>query len=526
MSTLLEGHSLLSLAAFTHEYAPLEQIQGTGTEPQSDIYALGATLYHLLTGTTPISASKRDEVLHREHRDHLPLAHEVNPAIPKAISEVISRAMAIRSWERLASAKVMRSLLSESGSQTEKLDSVNSRNKSIRPSPMPFPDDRRPSAESMHMIPAKVAAKIGSSARRGVVAGGLLVLVTALAIGAVFRFPQWFTKSEVQKPPTEASPSPVQNKAAVPITPRHLKPTLLRPAHRGTIWSVAYSPDGKYIASASDDMKILLWETDNWDELGKELAGHTGPVYSVAFSPDGKTLASASEDGSIRLWDTSTRLSTTLAIDEKQWPILRVTFSPNGEYLASCASRDVRRGCEELRIWEMRDRTPRNVNGKFSEVHAIGFSPDSSVLATVGLDRQMRLWDVRTGGEKGTQSFDEMLTSVSFFRENGLMACGASDGTIRFWRYDLPHINPGKPLQAARYKPEKAVNVVVAASPDNKTLASVVPGEEIRLWDIQSRDFTSLSGQKIKRELWSLAFSPDGQKLISGGNEMVVTLWQ
>src|SRR5256885_11064878 len=111
MSTIIEGQISSSVPGFTREYAPLEQWQDTGTEPQSDIYSLGATLYHLLTGQLPILASKRDEALQRGKGDLLRPAHEINPAIPLAVSQVISQALAVRWWDRIASAREMRAAL-------------------------------------------------------------------------------------------------------------------------------------------------------------------------------------------------------------------------------------------------------------------------------------------------------------------------------------------------------------------------------------------------------------------------------
>ena len=532
MSTMLDGQSLLSLAAFTHEYAPLEQLQSTGTEPQSDVYAFGATLYHLLTGHTPISASKRDETIHREHRDPLPPAHEVNPAIPQAVSEIISQAMTIRWWDRLATAKEMRNLLIEAAGKlaiSQPEQHVTVRDAVLlepRSQSSDAPLERRPSARGVQTVPMQTVARPLRTSRGWIVAGASVLLVTALALGARFGFPHWFTKSDIQKPDTEGSLSTVPAKPAVPMTPRNLKPTLLQPAHGGPIRSVAYSQDGKYVASASDDKKILLWNANNLDEPGKELAGHTGTVYSIAFSPDSKTLASAGKDGSIKLWNTTTLDPITLPIDQKRWPFLRVAFSPDGEYLASCAGKDATQGCEEIQIWEVRHEWKfRPLIGILARVHAIGFSPDSRTLVTVGLDRQMRFWDSRTGKERDQRTLDQELTSLSFFPGNGYLACGASDGTIRLWRYDLPDQDSAKLLRSVTTK-SKDLNVVVAASPDNKTLASAVPFQEIRLWDITSGLFTNLLGQKAGTSQTSLSFSSDGQKLVSGDYFGFVRVWQ
>jgi WD40 repeat protein len=103
-----------------------------------------------------------------------------------------------------------------------------------------------------------------------------------------------------------------------------------RPAY-GRVSSVAFSPDGKTLASASADGTVRLWATSG--QHLHTLRGHTKEVLSVAFSPDGKALASGSEDGSVRLWDTSGRPLRSFSYDP--WPNYRIAYSPNGAYIAT-----------------------------------------------------------------------------------------------------------------------------------------------------------------------------------------------
>lgn len=104
--------------------------------------------------------------------------------------------------------------------------------------------------------------------------------------------------------------------------------------HSWAVWSVAYSPNGKLIASASRSSQIALWSAVEGEHIG-DLVGHTLLVHSIAFSPDGRQLASASDDKTIRLWDVAKREQIGPPLTERTKPVRSVTFSPDGSRLAS-----------------------------------------------------------------------------------------------------------------------------------------------------------------------------------------------
>jgi WD40 repeat protein/predicted Ser/Thr protein kinase len=545
MSTLTEGQTSRSVQGFTPEYAPLEQLQDTGTEPQSDIYALGATLYHLLTGQVPISASRRDEALQRGQEDPLRPVHVLNPAIPFAVSRVISQAMTVRWWDRTGSAVEMRSALKracgELGSTQQSLV-----NQSVsRSMPLDSKDGistlplvRLNKTVSMDNIePAQPLAQTLTPLRRlrrPWSVGLVLVSLVVFAIVARLAFLHWFAPAISTNQNTQATLSQENLKPRVITTPAYLslKKTLDEHAggHIDSVWSVAFSPDGSLAASASEDTNIILWDTKTWEPKFQPLTGHTGAVYSVAFSPDGTTLASGSSDKTIRLWNTQTGKLIKPLSQEHTKPILRLAFSPNGNFLASISG-EPKTGGEEIRLWYARnDWKSEPLKGQSNNVFAIAFSPDGSTLVSAGYGKTLRLWHLRSDGQSEDLMIDEprnmFVTTIAFSTDGKYMACGSSDKTIKLWLYQ-PQAQKWEESQKPLSQEHNDSITSIAFSPDNKTLVSASLDNTIRLWDVATGTSTLLvNPSEILTSQRSVAFSPDGQTLITGGKDKMVRVWQ
>lgn len=206
--------------------------------------------------------------------------------------------------------------------------------------------------------------------------------------------------------------------------------------HTEPVFAVAFSPDGQLLASGggiqanelvNSKSELKLWETKT-GQLRHSLEGHFAYVYSVAFKPDGKTLASSGYDGTIRLWDTqSGQLKMTLK--EHKGSVGSVAFSPNGKTLAS-SSND-----RTVKLWDPETGEGRKtLKGHSKGVCCVAFSSDGKTLASSdGLD--IRLWDPQTGQERATlDGIVSPVRQITFSPDSKTLASGHADGTIRLWK--------------------------------------------------------------------------------------------
>ena len=296
--------------------------------------------------------------------------------------------------------------------------------------------------------------------------------------------------------------------------------------HSGAVTSVAFSPDGQTLVSGSEDKTIILWDIKTGQPI-HTLNEHSGKVRSVAFSPDGQTLASGSDDGTIILWDVKTgepvgklRIEYTHPVLQVKLPspVLSVAFSPDGNTLAS-GDYD-----KNVTLWDVKTGQPINkLSGHSDIVRTLAFSLDGKTLASGSADKTIILWNVETGQLRDQlRGHSDLINSLSFSLDGSTLASGSGDTTIILW--DMNQLQPISRLLSG-YTHEGPI-LSIAFSLDGKTLASGSYDKTIMLWDIEKGQ--SIGGQPLLGHtdiVRSVAFSPDGETLASGSNDKTIILW-
>jgi WD40 repeat protein/serine/threonine protein kinase len=308
--------------------------------------------------------------------------------------------------------------------------------------------------------------------------------------------------------------------------------------HRNRVMSVAFSPDGRRIASASQDQTVRVWDAADGRPIAT-LQGHTSAVGQALFSPDGTRLISAAFDGIMRLWDPADGEQLSVFQGHAE-PIWSIAWSADGTRLAS-ASLD-----HTVRLWDVA-LVERNgvLRGHDSYVYDVAFSPDGVHIGSAAWDNSVRLWEPTTGRQtallKGPGPWDpgrrrpdeaavrgdggNFLLALAFSPDGSQVVAGSRDSKVQFWDVktgNLRHTEqvPGKGVNSLAFSPDGARVAAALGSPypDRKE------GNYVLLLDAQNGATLRTLADHTDGVL-AVRFAPDGRRLVSAGFDKTVRVW-
>jgi len=301
----------------------------------------------------------------------------------------------------------------------------------------------------------------------------------------------------------------------------------VRPMNRratGNVISVAFSRDGRTLATTSDDGSVDVWDAPT-ASLRETFIGHAGSAVAPIFSPDGATLYTASNDGTVIVWDVSglRRLGHPFRFDPLALPgegphqpeqnaADAVAFSPDSKLFATSP------GSNRVTLWRASDLTALGeLRGPTGDIHSIAFSHDGHLLATTGSGPDTVVWNTRT--DKAVKLLGQPKRvgniGVNFSPDDRLIGTAGNDGVVRL--YDVPSGRLYAPLLAGH--PEQDLDF----SPDGLHVAAAGLGGNIAIWNVHSRKLE----QTINHGpiIYSIRYSPNGKQIATGDQNGNVDFW-
>ncbi len=282
--------------------------------------------------------------------------------------------------------------------------------------------------------------------------------------------------------------------------------------YNSNVTSIAFSPDGRRLATGTVDGAVMVWDTETGRE-SRSFKGRTSAVISLAFSSDGSRLTSVCSDWTAKAWDVTTD-QETLTLEASQ-TIGCLAFDMNNAHLAY-ASADLR-----YKLWDLETgHEVRTLKGHTGRVSSVVFSPDRRWLALALLDNTVRVWNVTEWRESLIlKGHTNNVSIVAFSPDGRRLASASGDKTVKVW-----DAATGQETRTVNPRRDMYVPLSLAFSPDGTRLAASGSTGTLEVWDAATgREIFTVTGHK--GAAGSVAFSPGGQHLATASWDRTVKVW-
>jgi eukaryotic-like serine/threonine-protein kinase len=504
----------------TPAYMPIEQARGAPVDQRADIYALGSCLYFILTGHGPYTVEGDSHAtLELVRAAPPPGVRQRCPHVPVDLASIVDTAMAREKEARYPTAQA-------------------------------FADDVRRYLAGHQVLahryswPERLARWVAKHRAVALVTGAMLTILALVLAGATFREASLRGIAEGERARAERNAGSLleqQGRAALaagqprraavylaeslkrePNDPalRMLLSEALRPVaatrieligHTQDVVSVAYSPDGRWLLSGGDDGSVRLWRATD-GQLERVLGSHTRGIDHVIFSADGRLAASSGLDRIVQLF----------ALDGSSAPRsisveggFRIALTPDGSQLIVGSQSGV------IHIYDTQSgQLQKTLHHHTSRTHALSFAPNGQQLLVASWDRTVSVWDLKSFEQRQLLTdFDAEVTAIEFSHDGQWVAMAESDSVIHIRRWPS-----GERSHRIRV-PDGARFPQLAFAPDDRVLLGTTADGTLRAWHLSSGQILTAIDLMPEGKLFSAAFAPDTQRLVTGNLSGRATLW-